>query len=86
MYPKCPINLGGIKMKNEDFEMAVLEKLTNLDVSFAGKDTCVAWTTFPYNKNNLKVVESALEKLNWRKDEYVLTCDENLIFVKKDLF
>lgn len=74
-------------MENEkSFEVRVIEKLMNLDSDFAGKGTCVAWTTFPYNKKNLEIIEGSLRKLNWRKDEYILTHDENLIFVEKDLF
>ena len=74
-------------MKNEkSFEALVIEKLRNLDSNFAGKDTCVAWTTFPYNKEKLEIIEGSLRKLNWRKDEYILTHDENLIFIEKDLF
>ncbi|MGB9977713.1 hypothetical protein [Methanobacterium sp.] len=72
-------------MENKNFEQVVIEKLMNMGSDFAGRKTCVAWTTFPYNKNNLKVVEKALGKLNWKNDEYILTYDENLIFVKKDL-
>jgi hypothetical protein len=74
------------KMRNKNFEQSVIKKLTRLDSDFVGKGTCVAWTTFPYNRKNLEVVEIALEKLNWRKEEYILTHDENLIFVEKDLF
>ncbi len=73
-------------MKNKNFEQLVIKKLTRLDSDFVGKGTCLAWTTFPYNRENLKVVKNALDKLNWRNDEYILTHDENLIFVEKDLF
>ena len=70
------------KLTTFDF---VVEKLKELDFNFNGKVTCVAWTTFPYNKENLETVEKALKKLNWRTEEYILNFDENLIFVKKDL-
>lgn len=73
-------------MQNKNlFETSVIEKLVNLNSDFAGKGSCVAWTTFLYNKENLKIVESSIRKLNWRKNEYSLSYDENLIFVKKDL-
>lgn len=72
-------------MENKNFEEIVMEKLMNMDSDFAGRSTCIAWTTFPYNRNNLKMVENALGKLNWKTNEYILTYDENLIFVKKDL-
>ncbi|WP_141705139.1 MULTISPECIES: hypothetical protein [Methanobacterium] len=70
------------KLTTLDF---VVEKLKELDFDFERKATCVAWTTFPYNEENLKTVEKALKKLNWRVEEYILNYDENLIFVKKDL-
>jgi hypothetical protein len=70
------------KLTTLDF---VVEKLKELDFDFERKSTCVAWTTFPYNEENLETVESALKKLNWRTEEYILNYDENLIFVKKDL-
>jgi len=73
-------------MENNNLvELEVIEKLVNLNSDLTGKGSCIAWTSFPYNENNLKVVENALKKLNLRKDEYILTRDENLIFVKKDL-
>ncbi len=73
-------------MENKGFKRLVMEKLKKLDSNFAGDGSCIAWTTFQYNRENLKVVETVLDKLNWRNDEYGLTYDENLIFVKKDLF
>jgi hypothetical protein len=68
-----------------NFEQLVIEKLVNLDSDFAKKDTCIAWTSFPYNERNLKIIKGSLRKLNWKNNEYILTYDENLIFVKKDL-
>lgn len=73
-------------MQNKNlFETSVIEKLVNLNSDIVGKGSCVAWTTFPYNKKNLKIVESSIRKLKWRKEEYSISYDENLIFVKKDL-
>ena len=71
----------------DDFlvEVEVMEKLMNLNTDLAGKGSCLAWTTFPYNEINLKIVEDSLKKINWDKNEYILTHDENLIFVEKDL-
>lgn len=66
-------------------EFEVIEKLVNLNTDLAGKGSCIAWTTFPYNDTNLRVVENSLRKLNWDKNEYSLNHDENLIFVEKDL-
>ncbi len=86
MYLKMPYNSWMDKMEEKNFELSVIEKLRNMDSDFAGRSTCIAWTTFPYNRRNLEIVEGALGKLNWRRDEYILTYDENLIFVKKDLF
>ena len=70
---------------NSLVEFKVIKKLKNLNTEHTDKGSCVAWTAFPYNKINLKVVEDSIKKLNWRKDEYILTCDENLIFVEKDI-
>jgi hypothetical protein len=67
------------------FETSVIEKLVNLNSDLAGKRSCVAWTTFPYNKENLKIVEISIRKLNWNKEDYSIDHDENLIFVKKDM-
>ncbi len=73
-------------MKNNCLaESEVIEKLTILNTDFAGKGSCIAWTTFPYNEINLRVVKNSLRKLNWNKREYNLNYDENLIFVEKTL-
>lgn len=73
-------------MKDEILqEFEVIEKLVNLNTDLAGKGSCIAWTTFPYNEVNYKIVENSIKKLNWGTEEYILTCDENLIFVEKDL-
>ncbi len=66
-------------------ESEVIEKLTILNTDFAGKGSCIAWTTFPYNEFNLRVVKNCLEKLDWERREYNLNYDENLIFVEKTL-
>ena len=66
-------------------ESEVIEKLTILNTDFAGKGSCIAWTTFPYNEFNLRIVKSCLEKLDWERREYNLNYDENLIFVEKTL-
>lgn len=79
-------SLGGVTVENNKLnESEVIEKLVNLNNYRVGKGSCVAWVTFPYNKINLKVVEDSIEKLNWQKEDYILTCDENLIFVEKDI-
>lgn len=78
-------NVELIKMKKVTTLDFVINKLINLDSEFKGKSTCVAWVTFPYTEENLKIVETALGKLNWKINEYSLTHDENFIFVEKDL-
>ena len=78
-------NVELLKMKELTTLDFVVEKLKEMDFEFERKPTCVAWTTFPYNEENLETVEIALKKLNWRTEEYILNYDENLIFVKKDL-
>ena len=71
-----------VEMKKITTLDLVIKKLKKLDSNFKGKTTCVAWATFPYNKENLKIVETALGKLNWAAEEYILDHDENFIFVK----
>jgi len=70
--------------KRKLIELSVIEKLMNLN-SESKNDTCITWTTFPYTKKNLKIVEESITKLNWNKEEYSLSYDENLIFIKKDV-
>ena len=77
-------NVELLEMKKLTTLDLVTEKLKELDFDFKGKATCVAWATFPYNKENLETVEKAISKLNWRSEEYILNYDENHIFVKKD--
>ncbi|MBI5679322.1 MAG: hypothetical protein HZC47_00260 [Methanobacterium sp.] len=70
---------------NELFETQAIIKLINIYSDFDKKGTCIAWVTFPYNEDNLKIIGGIIKKLNWSRDEYTLSYDENLIFVKKDL-
>jgi hypothetical protein len=70
---------------NSLIESEVIKKLINLNNDLAGKGSCVAWTTFSYNKNNLKVVKNSLRRIKWKEEDYSLNYDENLIFVEKDL-
>ena len=49
-------NVELTKMKKLTTLDLVIEKLKELDFNFKGKVTCVAWATFPYNKENLKTV------------------------------
>ncbi len=70
---------------NSLVEFEVVEKLMNLNTDLAGKGSCTAWTIFPYNKTNLKIIKDSLKKLNWDENEYSLKYDENIIFVEKDM-
>lgn len=73
-------------MENNNLaEFEVIEKLVRLNTDLAGKGSCIAWTTFPYNEINLRVVKNSLRKLNWNEREYNLNYDEDLIFVEKTL-
>lgn len=63
----------------------IKEKLRRLEKESGKKNTCVAWITFPYSESNLKIVEESLRELNWNREEYRLSHDENLIFIDKDL-
>jgi len=66
-------------------EQEVEKKLKNLNTKIKNKFSCVAWTTFPYNKKNLKIVENSLKKIKTEKVEYDVNYDENFIFVQLDL-
>ncbi len=44
-------------------ESEVIDKLINLNTDLAGKGSCVAWTTFPYNKTNWDVVVNSIKKI-----------------------
>ncbi|WP_424356010.1 hypothetical protein [Methanobacterium sp. MBAC-LM] len=72
-----------LKMKRITTLDLVIKKLIELDSE--KKATCVAWVTFPYSEENLKTVETALRKLNWTAEEYILNHDEDFIFVEKDI-
>ena len=62
-----------------------LEKLKKLGTKSKGKNTCIAWVSFPYSENNLKIIKKSLKELNWNKEEYRVTYDENFIFVDREL-
>ncbi|MEN6293276.1 MAG: hypothetical protein ABFD07_14855 [Methanobacterium sp.] len=72
-----------LKMKRITTLDLVIKKLIELDSE--KKATCVAWVTFPYSEENLKTVETALRKLNWTAEEYILNHDEDFIFVDIDI-
>lgn len=63
----------------------IKEKLRKLEKESGARNTCVAWIKFPYSKNNLKVIEESLRELNWNREEYRLSYDENFIIVDKEL-
>lgn len=67
-------------------EPDVIKKLLKLDNDAQNKVSCVAWTTFPYNDNNLEIVKNSLKKIKRNRECYSLYYDENLIFVEKDLY
>lgn len=46
----------------------------------------IVWKSFPYNKNNLKIVKTAIKVLSNKNNLYRLTYDENVIFVQKDIW
>ena len=46
----------------------------------------IVWKSFPYNQNNLETVKNAIKLISYRKNEYRLTFDENMIFVEKDIW
>ncbi len=50
------------------------------------KNQNIVWKRFPYSENNLKIVESAINIISYRKNEYRISYDENEIFVEKDVW
>ena len=50
------------------------------------KNKNLVWKSFPYNKNNLEIIRTAIKIISYRKNEYRLTYDENVIFVEKDIW
>ena len=52
--------------KNRLNEYEVEKKLQKLNKGIKDNFSCVAWTTFPYNKNNLKIVENSLKKIKMK--------------------
>jgi hypothetical protein len=65
--------------------IGIKEKLKKLEKENGGKSTCVAWIKFPYSKSNLKIIEESLNELNWNREEYRLSYDENFIIIDKEL-
>lgn len=63
----------------------IIEKLEKLRTESREKNTCITWITFPYSKSNLEIVKESLKELNWNREEYRLSYDENLIFIDKEL-
>jgi len=44
-----------------------------------GNFSCVTWITFPFNKNNLKIVEDSLKKNKMKNEDYNINYKENII-------
>jgi len=63
----------------------IKEKLKKLETEFGEQNTCIAWIKFPYSKTNLEIVKESLKELNWNREEYRLSYDENLIFIDKEM-
>ena len=49
------------------------------------KEQTIVWKSFPYNKNNLEIIRSAISTIS-TNNEYRITYDENVIFVEKDIW
>ena len=70
----------------------VLEELTIDDVKRELRDLKlendqnIVWKSFPYNENNLEIIKTAINIISYKKNEYRLTYDENVIFVEKDIW
>lgn len=67
-----------IELKFED----VKKDLKSLKLK---KNQNIVWKSFPYNKNNLKIIKNVISTIP-NKDEYRITYDENVIFVEKDIW
>ncbi len=66
-----------IKLENVTSELKSLKLENNKNI---------VWKSFPYNENNLETVKTAINLISYRKNEYRLTFDENIIFVEKDIW
>lgn len=63
----------------------IKEQLKKLEREPKDKNTCITWIKFPYSKSNLKIIKESLKELNWNREDYRLTYDENIIFIDKEL-
>jgi hypothetical protein len=68
-----------VELKMEDVKM----DLKSLKLK---KNQNIVWKSFPYNEKNLKTIKNVIRLISYRKNEYRLTYDENLIFVEKDIW
>lgn len=71
-------------MKNKKINSSeVIEKLKDLKRE---KNENIVWVTFPYSKQNVEIVKTAVNKVSRKKNDYRLTFDEEIIFVQRDTF
>lgn len=71
-------------MRSVEFK-SVITELINMKKKVENGEN-LAWVSFPYTKNNLELVIKTLQHLEWPKDQYHISYDENLIFVDIDLY
>ena len=50
------------------------------------RNQSIVWKSFPYTENNMEIIRNAIKLISYRKNEYSLTYDENVIFVEKDIW
>jgi hypothetical protein len=68
-----------VELKMEDVKI----ELKSLKLK---KNQNIVWKSFPYNEKNLQTIKNVIRLISYRKNEYRLTYDENLIFVEKDIW
>lgn len=61
----------------------VVSELKNLKLE---NNKNIVWKSYPYNQNNLETIKNAIKLISYRKNEYRLTFDEDIIFVEKDIW
>ena len=65
-----------VELELEDVTM----ELKNLKLK---RNKNIVCKSFPYNENNLEIIRNAIKLISYRKNEYRLTYDENVIFVER---
>lgn len=68
-----------VEIEQVETELRIMKKML-------GNGQNLAWARFPYTKNNLEIVIESLKHLEWSKDQYNISYDENNIFVDTNVY